>query len=130
MNGKLNEIFLDSYSAKMLNKKTNGRSSGATNFFVKNGKSETRDLIKYTRKGVYVTDLFGSGFNSVTGDFSKGGSGFLIENGEIKYPINEITIASNILYMFKNLILGNDLELKYKINSPTIKILNVSIGGV
>jgi len=130
INGKLNEIFLDTYSAKMLNKKTNGRSSGATNFFVNNGKSETKDLIKDIRKGVYITDLFGSGFNSVTGDFSKGGSGFLIENGEIKYPINEITIASNILHMFKNLTLGNDLELKYRINSPTIKISNVSIGGV
>ncbi len=80
----------------MLNKKSNGRCGGTTNCYFENGKITKTDLIKDIKKGVYITELFGSGFNSVTGDFSKGGSGFLIENGEITYPISEITVAGNM----------------------------------
>ena len=127
--GKLNEILLDTYSGKMLRKKTNGRCGGATNCYFENGKVTKTDLIKDIKRGVYITELFGSGFNSVTGDFSKGGSGFLIENGEITYPISEITVAGNIKNMFKEMILANDLEFKSRINSPTIRINNIIIGG-
>ena len=127
--GKLNKIILDTYSSKMLNKKSNGRCGGTTNCYFKNGKVTKTDLIKDIKKGVYITELFGSGFNSVTGDFSKGGSGFLIENGEITYPISEITVAGNIKNMFKEMILANDLEFKSRINSPTIRINNISIAG-
>ena len=128
-NGKLNQIILDTYSSKMLNKKSNGRCGGTTNCYFENGNLTKTDLIKYIRKGVYITELFGSGFNSVTGDFSKGGSGFLIENGEVTYPISEITVAGNIKNMFKEIILANDLEFKSRINSPTIRIDNISIAG-
>jgi PmbA protein len=128
-NGKLNEIVLDTYSSKMLNKKSNGRCGGTTNCYFENGKLTRTDLIKDIKKGVYITELFGSGFNSVTGDFSKGGSGFLIENGEITYPISEITVAGNIKDMFKEMILANDLEFKSRTNSPTIRINNISIAG-
>ena len=128
-NGKLNQIILDTYSGKMLNKKSNGRCGGTTNCYFENGNLTKTDLIKDIRKGVYITELFGSGFNSVTGDFSKGGSGFLIENGKITYPISEITVAGNIKNMFKEIILANDLEFKYRINSPTIRIDNISIAG-
>ena len=128
-NGKLNQIILDTYSSKMLNKKSNGRCGGTTNCYFENGKLTKKDLIKDIKKGVYITELFGSGFNSVTGDFSKGGSGFLIENGEITYPISEITVAGNIKDMFKKIILANDLEFKSRTNSPTIKIDNISIAG-
>jgi PmbA protein len=127
--GKLNEIILDTYSSKMLNKKSNGRCGGTTNCYFENGKITKTDLMKDIKKGVYITELFGSGFNSVTGDFSKGGSGFLIENGEITYPISEITIAGNIKEMFKEMLLANDLEFKSRTNSPTIRINNVSIAG-
>ena len=65
----------------------------------------------------------------MTGDFSKGGSGFLIENGEITYPISEITVAANIKNMFKEIALANDLEFKSQTNSPTIRINNISIAG-
>jgi PmbA protein len=65
----------------------------------------------------------------VTGDFSKGGSGFLIENGEITYAISEITVAGNIKDMFKKMTIANDLEFKSRINSPTIRIDNISIAG-
>ena len=128
-NGKLNEIILDTYSSKMLIKKSNGRCGGTTNCYFENGKLTKTDLIKDIKKGVYITELFGSGFNSVTGDFSKGGSGFLIENGEITYPISEITVAGNIKNMFKEISLANDLEFKSKTNSPTIRINNISIAG-
>ena len=128
-NGKLNQIILDTYSSKMLNKKSNGRCGGTTNCYFENGNLTKTDLIKDIKKGVYITELFGSGFNSVTGDFSKGGSGFLIENGEITYPISEITVAGNIKNMFKEIILANDLEFKSRINSPTIRIDNISIAG-
>ena len=128
-NGKLNQIILDTYSSKMLNKKSNGRCGGTTNCYFENGNLTKTDLIKDIKKGVYITELFGSGFNSVTGDFSKGGSGFLIENGEVTYPISEITVAGNIKNMFKEIILANDLEFKSRINSPTIRIDNISIAG-
>ena len=128
-NGKLNQIILDTYSSKMLNKKSNGRCGGTTNCYFENGNLTKTDLIKDIRKGVYITELFGSGFNSVTGDFSKGGSGFLIENGEVTYPISEITVAGNIKNMFKEIKLANDLEFKSRINSPTIRIDNISIAG-
>ena len=128
-NGKLNQIILDTYSSKMLNKKSNGRCGGTTNCYFENGNLTKTDLIKDIRKGVYITELFGSGFNSVTGDFSKGGSGFLIENGEVTYPISEITVAGNIKNMFKEIVLANDLEFKSRINSPTIRIDNISIAG-
>jgi PmbA protein len=128
-NGRLNQIILDTYSSKMLNKKSNGRCGGTTNCYFENGKLTKIDLIKDIKKGVYITELFGSGFNSVTGDFSKGGSGFLIENGEITYPISEITVAGNIKDMFKKIILANDLEFKSRTNSPTIRIDNISIAG-
>jgi PmbA protein len=127
--GKLNEIILDTYSSKMLNKKSNGRCGGTTNCYFENGKLTKTDLMKDIKKGVYITELFGSGFNSVTGDFSKGGSGFLIENGEITYPISEITVAGNIKNMFKEMALANDLEFKSRTNSPTIRINNISIAG-
>ena len=127
--GKLNEIILDTYSSKMLNKKSNGRCGGTTNCYFENGKITKTDLIKDIKKGVYITELFGSGFNSVTGDFSKGGSGFLIENGEITYAISEITVAGNIKDMFKKMTIANDLEFKSRINSPTIRIDNISIAG-
>jgi len=113
----------------MLNKKSNGRCGGTTNCYFENGKITKENLIQDIKKGVYITELFGSGFNSVTGDFSKGGSGFLIENGEITYPISEITVAGNIKNMFKEISLANDLEFKSKINSPTIRINNISIAG-
>ncbi len=128
-NGKLNQIILDTYSGKMLNKKSNGRCGGTTNCYFENGNLTKTDLIKDIKKGVYITELFGSGFNSVTGDFSKGGSGFLIENGEVTYPISEITVAGNIKNMFKEIVLANDLEFKSRINSPTIRIDNISIAG-
>jgi PmbA protein len=86
-------------------------------------------MLKSHSKILYVTETIGHGTNLVTGDYSVGATGFLIENGEFKYPVNEITIAGNLNEMFKNIILANDLEFKYSINSPTMMIDGMTVAG-
>ena len=88
-----------------------------------------RIFLKSHSKILYVTETIGHGTNLVTGDYSVGANGFLIENGEFKYPVNEITIAGNLNEMFKNIILANDLEFKYSINSPTMMIDGMTVAG-
>ena len=80
--------------------------------------------------GFYVTELIGQGVNLITGDYSRGASGFKIENGEISFPINEVTIADNLNDMFKKMIIANDLEFLYSINTPTLAIEGMTIAGV
>ena len=80
------------------------------------------------RNNHLLQDLF-HGTNLVTGDYSVGATGFLIENGEFKYPVNEITIAGNFNEMFKNITLANDLEFKYSVNSPTMMIDGMTVAG-
>ena len=74
--------------------------------------------------------MMGMSFNSTTGDYSRGASGFYIDNGEISYPVSEITIAGNMLDMFKNMYLANDLEFKSGIDVPTILIENMTLAGL
>ncbi|MFL6793135.1 MAG: metallopeptidase TldD-related protein, partial [Bradyrhizobium sp.] len=81
------------------------------------------------KQGFYVTDLIGSGVNGVTGDYSRGASGFWIENGEITYPVSEVTIAGHLLQMFKSLAPANDLEFRYSVNAPTLRIEGLTLGG-
>ena len=78
---------------------------------------------------MYVTETIGHGSNLVTGDYSVGATGFLVENGEIKYPVSEITIAGNFNDMFKNITLANDLNFKDSINSPTMMIEGMTVAG-
>jgi PmbA protein len=137
-NGILKTWLLDLRSAAQLGLQTTGNAirgmssppiPAPSNLYLTNGKASKEDLIKDIKKGVYITDLFGMGINLITGDYSQGAAGFLIENGEITYPVSEITIASNLTDMFKNLIPANDLEFKYGINSPTILITKMTIAG-
>src|ERR1700759_523562 len=81
------------------------------------------------KQGFYVTDLIGSGVNSVTGDYSRGASGFWIENGKITYPVSEVTLAGHLLEMFKSLVPANDLEFRYGVNAPTLRIEGLTLGG-
>ena len=78
---------------------------------------------------LHGTDLIGSGVNGVTGDYSRGASGFWIENGEITYPVSEVTIAGHLLPMFKSLVPANDLEFRYGVNAPTLRIEGLTLGG-
>jgi PmbA protein len=121
--------LVDTYNGKKLNLRSNGRSGGSTNLYFENGKLSFEELLKTNSKCLYVTETIGHGTNLVTGDYSVGATGFLVENGEFKYPVNEITIAGNFNDMFKNITLANDLEFKYSVNSPTMMIHGMTVAG-
>ena len=100
-----------------------------SNLYFENGNISFKDLLNSKSKSLYITETIGHGSNIVTGDYSVGATGFLVENGEFKYPINEITIAGNFKDMFKNITLANDLEFKYATNSPTMMIEGMVVAG-
>ena len=128
-NGILKHYLIDTYNGKKLNLKSNGRCGGTSNLYFENGIISYKDLLNLNSKCLYITETIGHGSNIVTGDYSVGATGFLIENGEFKYPINEITIAGNFKDMFQNLNLANDLEFEYSINSPTMLIEGMVVAG-
>jgi PmbA protein len=128
-NGQLQNIFLDTYHSNILGLETNGRSGGNTNLFFENGKNSLDEIIQAQKKALYITDLIGRGSDTITGDYSVGASGILIENGELGYAVNEITIAGNLLEMYRNLDLANDLEFIYSTNAPSIIINQMTIAG-
>ena len=127
--GVLKNYLIDTYNGKKLNLKSNGRCGGTSNLYFDNGKISLKDLLNLNSKCLYITETIGHGSNLVTGDYSVGATGFLIENGEFKFPINEITIAGNFKDMFKNITLANDLEFKYSTNSPTMMIEGMVVAG-
>jgi|TARA_B100000029_G_scaffold65165_1_gene58249 PmbA protein len=128
-NGILKNYLVDTYNGKKLNLKSNGRCGGTTNLYFDNGKISFEDLLKTNSKHIYVTETIGHGSNLVTGDYSVGATGFLIENGEFKFPVNEITIAGNFKDMFKNITLASDLDFEYSVNSPTMMIEGMTVAG-
>ncbi|MBR1126301.1 TldD/PmbA family protein [Bradyrhizobium lablabi] len=136
--GVLTSWLLDSATARELGLVTTGHahrgvssspSPGAYNLHLEAGSVTPAELISDIKQGFYVTDLIGSGVNGVTGDYSRGASGFWIENGEIKYPVSEVTIAGHLLDMFKSLVPANDLEFRYGVNAPTLRIEGLTLGG-
>ncbi len=136
--GRLTTWFLDSGTARQLGLETNGRASrgtaGApspsiTNFYMAPGTDSPEDLIKDIGQGLYVTTLFGQGVNLVTGDYSRGAAGFWIENGEIAYPVSEITVAGHLKDMFRHLTPANDLTFRYGVNAPTLRIEGLTVAG-
>lgn len=136
--GVLTTWVLDLRSARKLGLKSTGHASrgpssppspSVTNVNLVPGSQSPADLIGEIEQGVYVTDAFGQGVNGVTGDYSRGVAGFWIENGELVYPVNEITIASNLKDMFMALTPANDLDLRYGIDSPTVRVDGMSVAG-
>tara|TARA_Y100001970_G_scaffold72830_1_gene92421 strand:- start:710 stop:2026 length:1317 start_codon:yes stop_codon:yes gene_type:complete len=127
--GVLKHYLVDTYNGKKLNLKSNGRCGGTSNLYFDNGNISYKDLLNLNSRCLYITETIGHGSNIVTGDYSVGANGFLIENGDFKYPINEITIAGNFKDMFKNITLANDLEFKYATNSPTMMIEGMVVAG-
>ena len=127
--GILKDCLTETYNGKKINRKSNGRSSGTTNLFFENGKNTFNELINSNKKILYITETIGRGSNIITGDYSVGASGIMIENGKFTYPVSEITIAGNFNEMFMNISLANDLEFKYSTNSPTMLISGMTIGG-
>ena len=127
--GVLKSYHIDSYNGRKLNLKSNGRSGGTTNLYFENGNQSYDELLKMNSKCIYITETIGHGSNLVTGDYSVGATGFLVENGQFKYPINEITIAGNFKDMFKRIFLANDLDFEYSTNSPTMMIEGMTVAG-
>ena len=127
--GILQHYLVDTYNGKKLNIKSNGRCGGTSNLYFDNGNISYKDLLNSNSKCLYITETIGHGSNIITGDYSVGATGFLVENGEFKYPINEITIAGNLKDMFQNITLANDLEFEFSSNSPTMMIEGMVVAG-
>jgi PmbA protein len=104
-------------------------SPGATNLHLEAGKQSPAELLADIKEGLYVTDLIGSGVNGVTGDYSRGASGFWIENGQRTYPVSEVTIAGHLLDIFRSLTPADDLEFRYGINAPTVRLEGLTVAG-
>lgn len=136
--GILRSWLLDIRSANQLNLKSNGCASRGvssppspsnTNLYMQNGEASLEELLADIKSGFFVTETMGMGVNIVTGDYSLGAGGFWIENGEISYPVNGLTIASNLLEMFSSMIPANDLEIEFAINSPSLFLPSMTIAG-
>jgi PmbA protein len=136
--GVLQCWLLDTAAARQLGLKSNGRASrsvgappspGGTNSYMAPGMMTPGELMADIKDGFYVTDMIGMGVNGVTGDYSRGAAGFWIENGEISYPVSEVTIAGNLKDMFMALTPANDLEFRYSSNTPTIRIEGMTLAG-
>ncbi len=127
--GILKHYLIDTYNGKKLNLRSNGRCGGTSNLYFNNGNISYKELLSSNSSCLYITETIGHGSNIVTGDYSVGATGFLIENGEFKFPINEITIAGNLKDMFQHITLANDLEFEYATNSPTMMIEGMVVAG-
>jgi len=137
--GVLETYLLDCYSARKLKLAPTGNASrgvgdspsvGTTNLFLEPGGDSPERIIASVKQGLYVTELIGFGVNGVTGDYSRGAGGLWIENGELAYPVQEITIAGNLKEMFMAIeMIGNDLRWRSPVVSPTIKIAEMIIAG-
>lgn len=138
-NGLLRSYMLNTYTAKKLGLQTTGNASrglagtpgiGPGNFFLKPGAKTLLEMIADIKEGLFVTEFLGHGVNLVTGDFSRGASGLWIENGELTYPVEEITVAGNLKDMLFNVSdIGSDLEFRNAIASPTLRIEGMTVAG-
>ena len=138
--GVLESWLLDSYSARKLNMESTGNASrGAssgpsvspTNLWIEPGKGGSlQDLVEDTGRGLLVTDLMGMGFNPTTGDYSQGARGFWIEHGELAFPVEEITIASNLGNMMTDIdSIGEELIWRGRVAAPPLRVGRMTIAG-
>lgn len=129
--------MLDGRTAAELGLESNARaarsgsstSPSTTNLTLLPGPRSPQDLMADAGRALYVNELIGQGVNLVTGDYSRGASGHLIENGQIGPPVNEVTIAGNLRDMFASLVAANDLDKSFGTNAPTVMIAEMTIGG-
>jgi PmbA protein len=136
--GVLASWFLDCATARELGLATTGHaqrgvssapSPGPSNLHLSVGAATPDALIADIAEGFYVTDLIGMGVNQVTGDYSRGASGFWIVNGKRSYPVSEVTIAGNLIEMFRELVPADDLEFRFGTNSPTVRVEGLTVAG-
>jgi len=129
-NGVLKSWLLSSQSARQLNLKTTGHSSGVSNLYMEPGDKTNTELLSSIKEGFYVTEMMGMSFNQVTGDYSRGATGFWIEKGQKTYPVSEVTIAGNIIDMYSMLTPASDLKLITGMDAPTILIEKMMVAGL
>ncbi|GFO72273.1 PmbA protein [Bathymodiolus japonicus methanotrophic gill symbiont] len=128
--GILNTYLLSTYSARKLAMKSTGHAAGVHNLCINSGNQDLAQLLKTMDTGLLVTELMGQGVNPVTGDYSRGASGFWVEQGEIQYPVQEITIAGNLKDMYQQILaVGNDIDERGNIRTGSILIEEMAIAG-
>jgi len=138
-NGVLEGYLLDSYSGRKLGRGPTGSasrggsggvSSSTSNFVLQAGTTKAKDIVKATKRGLYVTEMMGFGFNAVTGDFSRGAGGFWIEDGELTYPVSEVTISLNLDELLKSIdLVGDDLDMRTSVVTPTFRVAKMTVAG-
>jgi PmbA protein len=137
--GRLTTWLLDLRSARQLGLTSTGHASrgtssppspSPTNFYMAPGPRSPAELMADIGEGLYVTELMGMGVNGITGDYSRGASGFWIENGQIAYPVSELTVAGNLKDIFRELEPASDVEFRYGVDAPTIRIDGMTIAGM
>ncbi|GAB6054491.1 TldD/PmbA family protein [Magnetospira thiophila] len=136
--GRLTTWLLDLRSARQLGLPPTGHatrgtggppSPGVTNLYLTPGRLSPAELMADIQQGLYITEMIGFGVNGVTGDYSRGATGFWIENGQLSYPVSEVTIASNLLDMFARMTPADDLEFRYGSDAPTVRIEGMALAG-
>ncbi|RMV46610.1 pmbA protein, partial [Pseudomonas syringae pv. papulans] len=128
--GDLVSYVLSTYSGRKLGLPSTANAGGVHNLFVTHGSDDQAALIRRMGRGLLVTELMGSGLNMVTGDYSRGAAGFWVENGEIQFPVQEVTIAGNMRDMFKQIVaVGSDLELRSNIRTGSVLIERMTVAG-
>ncbi|USD60767.1 metalloprotease PmbA [Vibrio sp. SCSIO 43140] len=128
--GKLATYLLTSYAARKMKMTPTGHAGGIHNWFVKSTGQDFDAMLKQLGTGLLVTEVMGQGVNIVTGDYSRGAAGFWVENGEIQYPVSEITVAGNLAQMFKQIVaVGNDVETRSQIQTGSILLESLKVAG-
>lgn len=137
--GVLSSFLYDTYTAKKVKKTSTGNATrgydqtpqiGTLNFYIENGKTPLEEMIKGIKSGLFVTDLMGFGINWITGDFSQMVEGIWIENGELTYPVDEVTLAGTLFnFLSKIEQIGNDLDFRSPLACPSLKIGELVVGG-
>ena len=128
--GVLDGYVLSTYSARKLGLRTTGNAGGVHNLIVRAGADDFEALVRRMGRGLVVTELMGQGVNGVTGDYSRGATGFWVEGGEIRHPVNEITIAGNLKDMYRNLVaVGSDVDARGSVLTGSILVDEMTIAG-
>ncbi len=128
--GVLQGYVLSSYSARKLGLQTTGNAGGVHNLVIEPGDQNLDDLINKMNTGLLITDIIGFGVNQITGDYSRGASGFWVEHGKIQYPVEEITIAGNLVEMYKQIVaIGNDVDHRGNVLTGSVLIENMTVAG-
>ena len=128
--GILKDYVLSGYSARKLGLQTTGNAGGVHNLVIESGGKNLNDMIVEMNSGLLITDMIGFGVNQITGDYSRGASGFWVENGEIAYPVEEITVAGNLTEMYKNIkCIGNDIDPRGNILTGSVLIDKMTVAG-